>query len=106
MVNGEVPTIAGARRLLEFEQAVLAEDEWWDCLLESVGGESRITLLTRESRLPQTMLLALVRNTDQTNRMRAIGLRYLSGETLQRNMAGQLLRVKDADQPSLHSLRA
>lgn len=80
MVNGEVPTIAGARRLLEFEQAVLAEDEWWDYLLESVGGESRITLLTRESRLPQTMLLALVRNTDQTTRMRAIGLRYPSGE--------------------------
>jgi hypothetical protein len=86
-----------ARRLLEFEQAVFAEDEGWDYLLEPEGGESRHALLTRKSRLPHSMLLALVQNTNQTPRMRAIGLRYLPTEFLSRNGIEQLLSVRDTN---------
>ena len=98
IVNGnEIPTLARARRLLEFEQAVLAENEGWDYLLSAAAGESRHALLTRESRLPHSMLMALVRNADQTPRMRAIGLRYLPTESLQRRWVEQLLSGQDTD---------
>lgn len=94
---GEAPTLVEVRRLLEFEQAVLAEDEGWNYLLDASKGEARHALLTRESRLPDAMLIALARNPARSPRMRAIGLCYLPVASLQRTWIEQILHVENAD---------
>jgi len=96
--SGDTPSPAQVRRLLEFKQDLLSEDEGWDYLLGSMDrseGISRYMLLTRESRLPGTMLVELVSNRARSTRMRALGLRYLPPASLQRTWIEDSLRSED-----------
>ena len=94
----ERPTAAQVRQLLEFEQALLSRNEGWDYLLGPVntsGDISRHVLLTRESRLPDTMLVDLVRNSKRSTWLRTLGLRYLSPVSLQREWIEDCLHSDD-----------